>query len=157
MKQNIQLHRLRADSSISLTENLSITPFRVPHRDEFSETVGFRIDGPTHKAVYLPDIDKWSRWDRSIDSLVQTVDYALLDATFYDGTELPGRDMAAIPHPFVVESMKRFSSLADSDRIRVYFTHFNHTNPLLQEDSKASQAVQNAGYHIARTGMELGL
>ena len=155
--QNIVLHPLRDGRAEVLDPQLRVTPFRVPHRDEWSETVGFRIDGPERSAIYLPDIDKWERWAIAIDSLVATVDYALLDATFYDGNELPGRDMASIPHPFVVESMARLAVLPDSVRQRIYFTHFNHTNPLLAAESEASQAVEAAGFRIARTGLRLPL
>ncbi len=132
--------------------NLKVTPLQVPHRDEFSETVGYRIEGPNKSALFIPDIDKWERWETDISELLSTVDYALLDATFYDGNELPGRDMAQIPHPFVVESMSLFQDLPDSIRSRVYFIHFNHTNPLLNEASDQTKAVLDAGYNIARRG-----
>jgi len=157
---NIDIQALRKDSTFQLSlrqdqgrlSNVKVTPLQVPHRDEFSETVGYRIDGPNKSALFIPDIDKWERWETDIAELLKTVDYALLDATFFDGNELPGRDMAQIPHPFVVESMERFNVLPDSIRSRIYFIHFNHTNPLLNEASKASKAVLKAGYNIARRG-----
>ena len=154
---NVVLEALVSGSEIQLAPKLQVTPLQVPHRDEFSETVGYRINGPNKSALFIPDIDKWERWDTDISEVLKTVDYALLDATFFDGNELPGRDMAQIPHPFVVESMKRFASLPDSIRSKVYFIHFNHTNPLLDEESTQSESVLDAGYKIARRGDVLDL
>ena len=108
---NISLRSLRADSSFALTPQITITPFIVPHRDEFSETVGYRIDGPSKSVLFIPDIDKWERWDRSIEEVIETVDYAFLDGTFFDGVELNTRDISQIPHPFVSESLQRFKAL----------------------------------------------
>tara|TARA_R110002126_G_scaffold77796_2_gene193925 strand:+ start:23119 stop:23637 length:519 start_codon:yes stop_codon:yes gene_type:complete len=41
--QNIKLQALQNDTTLVLNENLKVTPFLVPHRDEFSETVGYTI------------------------------------------------------------------------------------------------------------------
>src|SRR5205814_1245082 len=104
------------------------TPFRVPHRDEFSETVGFRIASARGAVVFVPDIDKWERWDRRVDTLVAHVRAAYLDGTFFDAHELPGRDMSEIPHPSIVESLARLASLPAAARGRIHFIHLNHTN-----------------------------
>ena len=97
---NISLKEIEDQQPVNF-ERFSVTPMLVPHRDEFSETVGYRIQGPLKTALFIPDIDKWEIWNRSITEEISLVDYALLDATFFDGNELPGRDMADIPHPFV--------------------------------------------------------
>jgi pyrroloquinoline quinone biosynthesis protein B len=136
---------------------LSIAPFLVPHRDEYSETVGYRITGPNRSALFIPDIDKWSKWDRQIAELVREVDYALLDATFFDGDELPDRDMSSVPHPFVVESMALFGDLPAAERKKIWFIHFNHSNPLLDPDSLQSQQVRERGFNIAMERLRLDL
>ena len=153
---NISLKEIEDQQPVNF-ERFSVTPMLVPHRDEFSETVGYRIQGPLKTALFIPDIDKWEIWNRSITEEISLVDYALLDATFFDGNELPGRDMADIPHPFVLESMELFSELSAADRAKVWFIHLNHTNPLLNSDSKAYQRVIEAGYNVAREGEKLGL
>ena len=153
---NISLKEIEDQQPVNF-ERFSVTPMLVPHRDEFSETVGYRIKGPLKTALFIPDIDKWEIWNRSITEEISLVDYALLDATFFDGNELPGRDMADIPHPFVLESMELFSELSAADRAKVWFIHLNHTNPLLNSDSKAYQRVIEAGYNVAREGEKLGL
>lgn len=155
--QNIILTGLESGKVEQITSNITVTPLQVPHRDEYSETVGYLISGPSKKALFIPDIDKWERWETAIESFIEQVDYAFLDATFFNGDELPGRDMDAIPHPFVEESMRRFDELTASERNKIYFIHFNHTNPLLKKDSPASLLVNQKGYHIARTGMKISL
>lgn len=129
----------------------------VPHRDEVSDTYGFIVQGPKKRLLFIPDIDKWERWDTDLDSLIQMVDYALLDATFFSEEELPGRNMAEIPHPFVLETLALSTDWSVEQKDKIYFIHFNHSNPLLDPESSATHTVQNAGYHIARTGMQFDL
>lgn len=156
-EKNIALQPLAGLREKKLSPEIAVTPIQVPHRDEYSETVGYMIKGPYKTALFIPDIDKWERWNTPIESLIRKVDYALLDATFFDGNELPNRDMAKIPHPFVSESLARFDSLANSEKDKIYFIHFNHTNPLLKVNSQASKEVRAKGFHIARSGLELSL
>ncbi len=142
---------------LPISESISIAPITVPHRDEYSETVGYLVKGPNKLALYIPDIDKWSVWDESILAWIHQVDYAILDATFFNGSELPNRDISAVPHPFVVESMELFKQLDPKDREKVIFTHFNHTNPLLDNTSLESKQVTDAGFRLAELGMVLPL
>lgn len=147
--ENIVLRPLVDGQAIMLNGRLRVTPMMVPHRDEFSETVAFKIVGPKRSVLFLPDIDKWSRWQSKIEDVVQSVDVAYLDATFYDDRELPGRNMAEIPHPFVVESIERFGPLSEEQRNKVRFIHLNHTNPALDPDSTAAGAIKRAGMRVA--------
>ena len=153
---NISLMPLRNDRS-EVLNNLKVTPFLVPHRDEFSETVGYSIQGPKKTALFIPDINKWSQWKENILERIQLVDYALIDATFYDNNELPGRDMSKIPHPFVIETMATLSLLPREQREKVWFIHMNHTNPLLNSNSDQAQEVRAQGFNIASTGLRLKL
>lgn len=155
--QNIDLRTLEDGHEISLHGTIKVTPFLVPHRDEYSETVGYRIRGPNKSAVFIPDIDKWDRWAVDIRALVRSVDYALLDATFFADGELPGRDMSKIPHPFVAESMAFFNDFTDEEKSRVIFIHMNHTNPLLIDGSPEQAEVERRGFRFAREGMRLEL
>jgi len=155
--QNIQLMPLNDGASVIFDKNLRVTPLLVPHRDEYSETVGFRIEGPGKTAMFIPDIDKWERWDTDIREIVRTSDYVLIDATFFADGELPGRDMSKIPHPFVSESMALFEDLTDEEKSRVIFIHMNHTNPLLIDGSDAQAEVERRGFSYAREGLRLAL
>ena len=155
--RNIELVGLQPNAGATLTEYLSVIPFLVPHRDEYTETVGFRIEGPGKSAVFIPDIDKWDRWQVDIRDLIRSVDYALLDATFFADGELPGRDMSKIPHPFVAESMELFADLSDAEKSRVIFIHLNHTNPLMIDGSPEQAIVTERGFRVAREGLRLDL
>lgn len=153
---NISLRGLQHNQALDVN-GITITPFLVPHRDEFSETVGYLIEGPSKTAVFIPDINKWSVWDTDIAKLITQVDYALLDATFFDDGELPGRDMSKVPHPLVTETMQRLGALSTEQRNKVWFIHMNHTNPLLDADSQASKRVRAAGFNITSEGIRLEL
>jgi len=154
--RNIILSPLQNEKTETLGA-LKVTPFLVPHRDEYSETVGYRVDGPHKSAIFIPDINKWGDWQTDLAELVKTVDYALIDATFFADGELPGRDMSKIQHPFVVESMQILENLPVIERNKVWFIHLNHTNPLLNAESAESKLVRSKGFHIAVEGIRLEL
>lgn len=151
--ENIAIRPLRAGEAIDLGAGLSVTPILVPHRDEYTETVAFRIQGPRRSVLFLPDIDKWERLDEAggrIEALIAQVDVAYLDGTFYADGEVPGRNMAEIKHPFITESLARFRTLPPAERSKIRFIHLNRTNPALDEKSPATAAIEAAGFGVAR-------
>ena len=154
---NIKLNKIYNREKVILHNNLSFTPIQVPHRDEYSETVGYVIEGINKKALYVPDIDKWAKWEVSIVEMIKSVDYAFLDGTFFDEKEINNRDISEIPHPFIIESLKLFKELDESEKSKVYFIHLNHTNPVLNSESSGYKKVISAGFNIAKTGMEFFL
>jgi pyrroloquinoline quinone biosynthesis protein B len=154
---NIALQPLQADSLIGLAPNLQVLPFLVPHRGEYTETVGYKIISPNKKILFIPDIDKWTQWERDIKAEIAAVDVAFLDATFFKNGEVGNRDMSEIPHPFVEESMRLFDDLPASEKTKVHFIHFNHTNPILQEQHPAKREVLEKGYNIAEEGLIINL
>jgi len=155
--ENMTLQELQNNQEIKLTSNLKVTPFLVPHRDEFSETVGFIIEGPHKKVMFIPDIDKWAKWNKNIVEEIPKFDYVIIDGTFYDGEEINSRNISEIPHPFIVESMVAFKNLSSSDKRKIYFIHFNHTNPVLKKDSKQAKIVITNGFKIAQINEIIGL
>lgn len=164
-EQRVVLHELVEGERVQLTPELAVVPFHVPHRDEFSDTLGFELHGPRRTLVYLPDIDKWAAWDAfgttpapgRIEGLLARCDLALLDGSFFADGEIPGRSLADIPHPFVSESLARFAPLPASERAKVFFTHLNHTNPATDADGPAARAVRAAGMHVLSEGAIFGL
>ena len=154
---NIKLNKIYNRKKVILHNNLSFTPIQVPHRDEYSETVGYVIEGTNKKVLYIPDIDKWAKWEVSIVEMIKSVDYAFLDGTFFDEKEINNRDISEIPHPFIIESLKLFKELDESEKSKVYFIHLNHTNPVLNSKSSEYKKVISAGFNIAKTGMEFFL
>ena len=155
--QNISIIELSNESKISIDSNVIVQPVEVPHRAEFSETVGYKIYGPNKTALFIPDIDKWYLWEKSIVDEIKQVDYAIIDATFYDSKEVNYRDISEIPHPFVTESMDLFDSIDIREKNKIYFIHLNHTNPLINKDSDQYKLVRSKGYNVAEEGMKLNL
>jgi pyrroloquinoline quinone biosynthesis protein B len=147
--KNIKIVPLTADSNVNLTKNITIKPIIVPHRDEFSETVGYIISTKNKRALFIPDIDKWAKWKRNIIEEVGRVEVALLDATFYQNGEIPNRDMSEIPHPFMEETMRLFQNLPDKSKIQ--FIHFNHTNPVLRQ-TEERKSVLKQGFGVCTEG-----
>lgn len=152
--QNITLQKIANMEAVQLNERISVTPIRVPHRDEFSETVGFLIEANKKQVLFVPDIDKWQLWNHAIIELIQQVDIALLDATFYKNGEIE-RDMSDVPHPFVKESMEAFKTLSKENKNKVHFIHFNHTNPLLIDGSEAQKTVLRNHFRVAKQQMKI--
>jgi pyrroloquinoline quinone biosynthesis protein B len=153
---NIKIKEINFGSSTKELANIDITPVQVPHRDEYSETVGYVIKGENKKALFIPDIDKWEKWDRELSQLAKEFDFLLIDATFYDSKEI-NRDISEIPHPLVTETMNLLSGLNIENRNKVYFIHMNHTNMMLDPNSKLSKLITSKGFNIARLGQKLYL
>jgi pyrroloquinoline quinone biosynthesis protein B len=147
--KNIDLKLVAADRPLKLSDNISVTAFTVPHRDEFSETAGFKIETSAKKYLFIPDIDKWQKWNRNIVDEVKAIDVAFLDATFYSADELPGHDINQVPHPLVTETLSLFSDKKEVSKI--HFIHFNHNNPLLW-DSNTKKRFMFDGYYYAIHG-----
>lgn len=152
--ENIALQVMTADQAVVL-DRVTVSPFEVPHRQEFSEVVGYRIAGPERSALFIPDIDSWEEFEAlgtRIEDMIAGVDVAYLDATFYANGEIPGRDMSGFPHPFITHSMQRFASLPDEERAKVRFIHFNHTNAVRYPDAPERGVVEAAGFGLADEG-----
>lgn len=154
--KNIILKDLQDHAEVHLNTNLKVTPFLVPHRDEFSETVGYKIEGNNKKALFIPDINKWEKWNKSIVAEVKKVDIAFLDATFLKDGEI-NRPMAEIPHPFIEETINLFKNETTKTKNKVVFIHFNHTNPALQDNAKEKDSIKKLGFNFAFEGMQFGL
>ena len=154
--RNIDLQPIKEDSVIVLNERISVQAFRVPHRDEFSETVGYKIITANKSAVFIPDIDKWQKWNRSLEELVKSVDYAFLDGTFYKDGEI-NRPMSEVPHPFVTETMDLLKNLPAAQKTKVHFIHFNHTNPVMNAQSLENKEVKQKGFKVAFQGQRVEL
>ena len=155
--KNIHIIPIEDKKEIILSRHLIIEPFKVPHRDEFSETVGYNIIGPNESLLYIPDIDKWDKWEHDILFWIESTGYALLDGTFYYDGEIPNRNMSEIPHPFIMESMNYFETLLERNQNKIFFIHLNHTNPAIRKNSAASRNIIKNGFNVARKGMKLYL
>ena len=155
--KNINLKLIENNKDIKIGEQLFIEPFLVPHRDEYSETVGYRIIGKEKSLAFIPDIDKWEKWHGSIFQLALNTDILLLDGTFYSQNEIPHRNMAEIPHPFIIESMETLSELNSENRSKIHFIHFNHSNPAIKDNSPAYHTIKSKRFNLAREGDRFNL
>ena len=155
--ENIAIRTLSYDQKTVLTPRISAIGFQVPHRDEYTDTLGFVLFGPKKSLLYIPDIRSWEAWSRSIVKEAEKVDIALLDGTFYSAEELPGRDLSRIGHPFIQDSLRTLEEVVRRGRTKVYFTHLNHTNLALEPEGEAIKEVEKKGFRTASDGMEFDL
>ena len=159
--QNIELFQLQPGALYSVSDTFGVWSIPVPHRDEYSETAGYIIITPGKTAVYVPDIDSWEAFEEqsgdTLENQLAAVDYAFVDATFWDDGELEGRDMREVPHPRVKQVMDRLAGLPSQERAKVHFIHYNHTNPIRDPDSPQSALVEDGGFNVARRGDRLCL
>ena len=134
----------------------------VPHRDEHADTHAVVIRGPNRSVLFLPDHDDWNQtlhrhgavsirqWLTDLE-----VDIALLDGSFWDASELPGRDMSEIPHPPVSETLARLGERVEGDA-EVHFIHLNHSNPLLGPGPQADE-LTDLGWGVVVQGQQFAL
>jgi len=141
--RRISPHTVTPGVPVELQGGARVTALTVPHRDELSDTVGYLIEGPRAKALFVPDIDKWEKWDQSLSEWADRVDWLLVDGTFASLDELPGREIADVPHPLMSETR----ALVRGRRAALRFIHLNHSNP----------ALRDGGEDVAKEGMELPL
>lgn len=153
----IDLRPTAPGTAVDLGEGVSATPLLVPHRDEYSDTVGFLLRGPRRTLLYVPDTDSWGAWERPLPEILAGVDVAILDGTFYSPDELPGRDVTKIGHPLTTATMDLLGGAVAAGGLEVYFTHLNHSNPALEPGSEALRAIEARGFHVLAEGQELPL
>lgn len=156
---NIEIHEFQSERAVELEAGLRLTPFQVPHRDEFSDTHGFLVEHQGSESgarsgsfLFLPDIDQWARWDRRIEDFLQPGAHLLIDGTFWSGAELPHRDLDEIPHPLVSQSIELLRGPLKDSQASVRFFHLNHSNPLWNRHGKEAHTLRTAGFHLAERG-----
>jgi pyrroloquinoline quinone biosynthesis protein B len=109
--------------------------------------------------AFLPGIGSIS------DSLLERLeacDVILFDGTFWSDDEpcrIPGisrtaRQMGHLPISGAGGSLDRLSALRQPRKV---FIHINNTNPILDEESTEHRKVRDAGWEVARDGMEITL
>lgn len=144
---NIEIREMQPDSAVVVAPGFEVLAKIVPHRDEYSETCGFMIHAVEKQYLFIPDIDKWDRWTENIVDAVAKTDVAFLDGTFSEASELPGRNMKEIPHPFISETLELFADM--EIRKKICFIHFNHSNRVMWDDA-ARKSVQDRNARVAQ-------
>jgi len=152
----IDLHEFQVGEVFSPWAGLTVQAFAVPHRDEFSDTMAFVLRGPEHAVLFVPDVDAWDRAPGLLEKLFAGVDVAYIDGTFFDGSELPERDLAEIRHPLMTATMQLLAETARQRPGAIRFLHLNHTNPVLH-DKALRERVVAAGFAVAEQGERVRL
>lgn len=106
-------------------------------------TTGYEIIGEEKTVFYLSDI---TEFNGDIMTRIEEADIAIIDGTFWSEDEIDR--IEEVPHPPIQQSMEEMKDF-DTD---IYFTHLNHTNPVLREDSKERQELEEAGFNVAEQG-----
>ncbi|MEI2401250.1 MBL fold metallo-hydrolase [Paenibacillus phytohabitans] len=155
--ENIVVQEVFDRQQVSISSEVTVTPILVPHRNEFSETFAFWIKGPNKKVLFIPDIDRWDEWDIDIREAAKAADICFLDGTFHSPQDLAkiGRDYRQLPHPLMTETIELLGDLTGETKI--YFTHLNHSNPVLQKDGALRKEIEAKGFYIADEEMEFRL
>lgn len=154
---NISLRIVAAGATVELEESVSVSVFVAPHRDEYADTLGFVITGPSKSLLYLPDTDSWAVWQPPVTDLLREIDVALIDGTFFSADELPGRRVESIGHPLIPHSMDLLEPLVSSGELRVLFTHLNHSNPAVIASGEAHATIERRGFQVLTEGEEFDL
>lgn len=141
-RENIDIREFREGAEEEL-QGGTITAYEFDHPHLSDTTTGYFIEGEQSSLFYLPDVQEWT--DR-MKELIERADVAIIDGTFWSETEIDRYE--EVPHPTIEHSMDEF---ADFDT-EVYFTHLNHTNPALREDSEERAEMERRGFRVVDEG-----
>ncbi|MCC7509329.1 MAG: MBL fold metallo-hydrolase [Planctomycetes bacterium] len=141
---NIELRPAGPAQPISPWPGLNVRTMPVPHRGEYTDTVGVSLN---EDVLYVPDIDDWRKWPAAREEIGRH-SVCILDGTFFSRDELPGRDLKEISHPFIEDTIEFFAKEVKSRRI--ILTHFNHSNPVCDPASPQARRVIDAGFELAQ-------
>jgi pyrroloquinoline quinone biosynthesis protein B len=109
------------------------------------------------RVAYLPGVAKveesWREW-------LDECDVLLFDGTFWTEDELcrvrgGGKPASAMGHLPLSGPCGTLAALSGIKCARKIFFHINNTNPILDESSPAYAEVRDAGWEVARDGMEI--
>ena len=148
--KNIDIKSFEFEKEINLSGNLKIIPIEIPHRQELSDTAGFIIEGKQKSGFYLPDIDSWKTFYDKFNEISIKADLLFIDGTFYSNEELMeirGRNIKDVPHPPIKETINLLKNgVLKQNNSKIYFTHFNHTNKILDNDFKDDLKIEGIDF-----------
>ena len=111
------------------------------------------------RLAYFPGC---ARVSPSVLQAASRAECLFFDGTFWSDDELialglgerRATDMAHVPIGSSSGSLAAFATLEVPER---FFIHINNTNPILREDSAQARIVREAGWQVARDGLDLSL
>jgi pyrroloquinoline quinone biosynthesis protein B len=126
--------------------------------DEREAVLGLLIDSSSGGSIaYLPGAAKVEdSWRQFLDEC----DVLLFDGTFWTEDELcrvrgGGKGASEMGHLPLSGPCGSLAALRDIKCPRKIFFHINNTNPILDESSQAYAEVRDAGWEVARDGLEI--
>src|SRR5580698_9940714 len=135
-----------------------VRPSRKAELDEGEAVIGLVIESQLGgRMAYLPGVakveDSWRAW-------LDDCDVLLFDGTFWTEDELcrvrgGGKGASEMGHLPLSGPCGSLAALRDIQCPRKIFFHINNTNPILDESSQAYAEVRDAGWEVARDGMEI--
>jgi len=135
-----------------------VTSSRKSELDASEAVIGLVIESPTGaRMAYLPGVanveESWRDW-------LDECDLLLFDGTFWTDDELcrvrgGGKPASAMGHLPLSGPCGSLAALSGIKCARKIFFHINNTNPILDESSAAYTEVLDAGWEVARDGMEI--
>lgn len=144
----VQLQMVRPGEPLAF-DGLTLNAFLSPHRAEDTDTLGFEVKGPAKTLVYVSDADVLPP---TLVERADEADFALIDGTFFSRDELPHRDILQVRHPFVKDTIEVLAKAKGE----IWFTHLNHTNPLLHPDPSRRPRLP-ARFGVAHEGQVFAL
>jgi pyrroloquinoline quinone biosynthesis protein B len=156
-------HRLREDEEVTVLGGLKVRGFEVPHtkvlddgRKYPSSTYAYEFSSGGRRFIYAPDLGSITE---KLREQLDGADLFIVDACFWWDDELTR--ISGIPvtsyqlgHVPLEECVRL---LSDVDVGQVVYTHFNHTNPVLDENKPYRKMVEDAGQELASDGLKIRL
>jgi pyrroloquinoline quinone biosynthesis protein B len=156
-------HTIKEGEELQFLEGLKVIGFEVEHTDRLkdgscypSRTFGYELEVDDRRFIYTPDLGHISE---DLLERVEGADLFILDATFWWNDELTrisdlnktSYDLGHIP---VEDSLE---ILREMDISQIFYTHLNHTNPMLDLAMPMASKVRDAGIEIAHDGLVIEL
>jgi pyrroloquinoline quinone biosynthesis protein B len=142
-------------------DDIKIQGFEIPHTTTLkdgtkypSTTYAYEIKHNEKRLVYAPDLGKLTS---QILRRIEGSDVFIMDATFWWDDELNRISGIPITSNWLghVPQSKSVEILRDMNIGRIIYTHFNHTNPVLDPQQPFQNIVRDAGQEISFDGMEI--
>ncbi len=161
-KDYVKPVKLAAGETVTRLGGIEIMGFEVSHTQALpggrrypSTTYAYEVSGGG-RLVYAPDI---GLLDDAILSRIEGCDVFLVDATFWRDDEL--QRVSGIPVTSYqlghVPQEEAVEILSGVDVGRVIYTHFNHTNPVLDPKKPQRKMVEAVGHENAFDGMKINV
>jgi pyrroloquinoline quinone biosynthesis protein B len=121
-----------------------------------SSTYAYEIEHKEKRVIYAPDLGKL---DTRLFERLNGLDVFIVDATFWwddelnriSGIPVTSYQLGHVPQEVSVKVLQ------DIGVKRVIFTHFNHTNPVLDKSGNHRKIVDKACQEIAFDGMKINV